>query len=356
MTGHTRNHSPYEMFRRIAASRAPRFSFDGSIDFDRWKAEATAAVVASLGRLPEAVEPRAELIAETTFDDVVSQRWLIDVQEHLSCIAYVNRPACWHPGDPKLPGLLCWHGHGPVGFPAGKEPMMGNESTPELVALARRYGAYGKQMAAAGYATFAVDWLGNGTLYDAVFPNNRNVAAGRDWCDLYYLTATLLGTTPLGLNLVSGLRLVDLAQGLPFIDPDRIGAMGLSCGGTHALWSGLVDARIRAVEIICYSDLFCDFAIRDLNFCGSQVTPGLFELVDVPDLQGLLAPRPLLIDIGVYDDCFRVESALACHERVSAVYEAADAQAALTLNLFAGGHEWEGGGSIDFFAASLAVS
>ena len=41
-----------------------------------------------------------------------------------------------------------------------------------------------------------------------------------------------------------------------------------------------------------------------------QVAPGLFALVDLPDLQGLLAPKPLLLDVGLYDTCFLADTAV----------------------------------------------
>ena len=56
---------------------------------------------------------------------------------------------------------------------------------------------------------------------------------------------------------------------------------------------------------------------------GAQVAPGLYKLVDLPDLQGLLAPKPLLIDIGVYDSCFLVDTAMACYRQVEKIYRAA---------------------------------
>jgi len=76
------------------------------------------------------------------------------------------------------------------------------------------------------------------------------------------------------------------------VESKRLGVMGLSGGGALNLWMSLVDARIRATEIIGYSDLWADMGIRDTNYCGLQVAPGLCMLVDIPDLQGLLAPRP----------------------------------------------------------------
>ena len=109
--------------------------------------------------------------------------------------------------------------------------------------------------------------------------------------------------------------------------------------------------KFRATEIICYSSLFAEFGYRDLNFCGWQITPGLFDLVDVPDLQGLIAPRPLLVDIGSRDECFRLESAMECYRRVERIYQMAGAGANLELDLHSGGHTWGGTKRKRFFAS-----
>ncbi len=118
--------------------------------------------------------------------------------------------------------------------------------------------------------------------------------------------------TSLSINVTHGKAATDFICSLPQVDSDKLGTMGLSGGGTMALWMSLCDERFKATEIICYSDLWGHFGIRDLNYCGMQVAPGLYKLVDLPDLQGLLAPHPLLIDIGANDSCFKVDSAIAC--------------------------------------------
>ena len=61
--------------------------------------------------------------------------------------------------------------------------------------------------------------------------------------------------------------------------------------------------------MICYSDTFPRFAVARANFCGNQFVPGLYRLCDVGDLQGLIAPRPLLLEIGLHDTCFLYEDA-----------------------------------------------
>ena len=236
------------------------------------------------------------------------------------------------------------------------EPVVGSRATEDV----RHYNDqnrtdYGLQMAKAGFVTFSVDWLGQGHLDDRRRPLHRRVWPG-DPCEYFYLAATMLGMTSLGVNMAIGRALIDFVTTLPFVDADRLGVMGLSYGGTLSVWTALTDDRIRAASVICYSDMFADFGYRDADFCGSQVTPSLFDLVDVPELHGLIAPRPLLVEIGARDEIFLIEPAMKCFERVSRIYEHAGASSNLALDLFEGGHEWHGAQSIPFFEQFLGGS
>jgi hypothetical protein len=175
----------------------------------------------------------------------------------------------------------------------------------------------------------------------------------RDLCNMHYLRATVLGTTVLGMDVHDGMRALDYLCQQDFVDSNRIGVMGLSFGGCMATWMAICDSRIKASDIICYSDRFADFGMRDVNFCGSQITPGLYELCDVPDLHGVIAPRPLLVEIGSYDECFKLDSAMSCYREVEKIYEAAGARESLVLDLFEGGHKWGGNKSLEFFREHL---
>ncbi len=104
---------------------------------------------------------------------------------------------------------------------------------------------------------------------------------------------------------------------------------------------------------MCYSDLWAHFGMRDVNYCGMQVAPGLYKLVDLPDLQGLLAPAPLLIDIGAYDSCFKVGTAMACFKNLEKIYKAAGASDKLELDLHPREHGWGGNKSTAFFERYL---
>ena len=346
-----RNMSPQEMFERLALEHHPLYRFDGTTrqEFDRWKADALPKVLACLGDWPERVPLQPELTAEWVHDGLRKQRWIIDVGRHISASFQINIPQDLRAGE-KRAAILCCHGHGPF----GKEPVMGNDSSPELRSAidAHRYN-YGHVMAKAGFVTFAIDWIGFGERNDARKPNYKNQAGNRDWCNILYLHATMLGMTSLSVNCSHGKAAIDFALEQPCVDGSKLGVMGLSGGGTMSLWMSLTDERIKATEIICYSDLWADFGYRQTNYCGMQVAPGLFKLVDLPDLQGLIAPRPLLVDIGAYDTCFMVDSSTACYKRVRGIYEAAGIADRTELDLSATEHAWGGNKSVAFFRKHL---
>jgi len=348
-----RNLSPQQMFIDLANAHTPEYRFNGAThaDFDAWKEAALPKVLATLGDFPERVPPNPQLLAEWEDRGLRRQRWIIDVQPYLSATLLVNLPGDLR-ADEKRPAILCCHGHGPY----GKEAVMGNDSSPDLRAeIANHNYNYGQQMAQKGYITYAIDWIGFGERNDNNKPNHLALNRGRDWCNLYYLHATMFGMTSLSINVAHGIAATDVVCTLPNVDADRLGVMGLSGGGTMTLWMTLCDTRFKASEIMCYSDLWAAFGMRDINYCGMQVAPGLYKLVDLPDLQGLIAPRPLLIDIGAQDTCFKVDTALACYHRLAEIYRAAQAAGQLELDLHPGEHGWGGNKSEGFFKKHLGL-
>ena len=339
------------MFNDLVAEHRPECRFVGkdSEQFRLWKEQTLPRVLATLGDEPPTANPRPELMAEWEDRGLVRQRWIIDVQKHLSATMLVNIPIGLANGE-KRPAIMCCHGHGPF----GKEPMMGNDSSTELrQSIIQHNYNYGEIMAQKGFITYAIDWIGFGERNDNNKPNHLALGTGKDWCNLYYLHATMLGMTSLSINIAHGKVATDVVAALPQVDEHRLGVMGLSGGGTMALWMTLCDERVMATEIISYCDLWAAFGIRDINYCGMQVAPGLFKLVDLPELHGLIAPRPLLLDIGANDTCFKIDTAMQCYQQVSAIYDAASASKRLHLDFHPGEHAWGGNKSEAFFTEYL---
>src|SRR5215204_6314173 len=110
-----------------------------------WHEGLSIAAKATLGATPQKVPLNPEIQAEWREDGLIKQRVIFDVEEGLSAVAYVFRPEA---AKGRLPAILASHGHGKF----GKEPVMGNRSSPEIIASIKEHNSdYGLQMAQAGF-------------------------------------------------------------------------------------------------------------------------------------------------------------------------------------------------------------
>ena len=114
-----------------------------------------------------------------------------------------------------------------------------------------------------------------------------------------------------------------------------------------------VEPRIKACDIISYVNPFSSFGIRDGNFCGSQVVPGIYRYFDTFDIAGLIAPRPCLMEMGVFDDCFPFKDLYKGYEETQFIFKEAGAEDNLYADIHDGGHAFSGVKAFDFFKNNL---
>jgi hypothetical protein len=343
-----RNFLMGEYYRRKVCEFEPRFRFSNQSreNFALWKKELLKLLKDALGKMPESVDLNTEVISEIEQDGIIRIRVLIDLEKDMSAPVwiYVPEQALRIPA----PAILCCHGHGKF----GKDSVMGVRISkfPEREDEIKGYNYdYGLQMAKHGYVTAAIDWRGFGERSEG------NVFWGRDECNINYIKSGLMGYNLLALNIFDGMRVIDYLETLDFVDSQKIGCMGLSFGGTMTAWMTIMDERIKAADIICYSAKFAEFALQRGNFCGSQIFFNLFGFCDVPDLHGLIAPRPLLAEIGLLDLCFRADEAITCSDEVKKIYSAAGAAQNYHTDIFNGGHQFGGNKAFDFFDRNLKL-
>lgn len=347
----TRNLNPYTFFERLAAEHKPRLAFKGKnkAQFQSWQKQVLPQVLATLGKMPRRVSPKPQRLAQWREDGLLKERWVLDVQPNLAATLNIFRPDNLKRGE-KRPAILACHGHGSL----GKHGPMGIAASSAAQGEVKSFNYdYGLRMAQAGFVTYSIDWLGFGERSIKAKPHYYSGTEGRDPCNIYYLCATMLGMTVLGMNLHDGRCATDLVCEQPYVDSANLGVMGLSLGGTMTTWSALFDKRFKAVDNICYSGPWHEVAYRTYNVCGSQVTPGIHDLVDIADLQGLIAPRPLLMEVGLLDTCFDADHSQENFKLVEKIYKAAGAADKLELDLFPNEHAWGGNKSVAFFRKHL---
>ncbi len=207
-----------------------------------------------------------------------------------------NRIECWFTvpeGKGPFPAMLALHGHG-----GSRDAVFGS---PGL------YNGFADRFARGGYVVIAPS-----------FPH-------REYC------ATMLWDL---------LRLVDILESRTEVDADRMGVAGLSMGGEWTMWSAACDLRLKAAVVsgwMCTTE-----GVFSVPNCECWELPGLVELMDVCDVELLIAPRPLLFESSEYDPCFPIKFTRQGFARVQAGYRVFDAADRVAQDVWPAGHQWHG--------------
>ncbi|MBR6807326.1 MAG: acetylxylan esterase [Clostridia bacterium] len=335
-----------EYWEKLAEEHRPSLSFkNAGLPFDEWKPAAYGKLAELLGKFPEKVPLNAEVLYSVDQGDYIRRKVVFDVDKYMSVPAVVLIPKSAKK-DKSTPAILCSHGHGPF----GKDSVTGMTGTPERAAdvAAANYN-FAEQMAKEGFVTISPDLRGFGERRDKYDP----IDIPRDPCNLNYVKGSIFGVYPLTLNIWDFKCCIDYLETMDEVDPDRIGMMGMSQGGTMTTFVTAVEPRIKACDIISYVNPFDAFGIRDGNFCGSQVLPNLYRYMDTFDVAGLIAPRPCLMEMGIYDACFPFEDLWRGYEETKRIFDAAGAGDKLVTDIHPHGHAFSGVKAPDFFRENL---
>ncbi len=302
-------------------------------EYPAWRARAEARLRALLGPDPEPVPLEPEVTDSVDCGSYRRDRIVFDTEPTMSVPAYLLVP---HERDAPGTAVLALHGHGP-----GKAEIVGLE--PE-----DRHDDYAHQLALRGHVVLAPDHRGFGERRDWTPPDKYH-------CDVNLVHATMAGAVPLARNLWDLRRALDLLEQHPLVDPARIGAAGLSYGGTLTLFVAALDTRVRAAVVSGFFSSWRAAHRVPFNMCGSQVLPGLLGQFEHVDIGALIAPRALLVESGDQDLLFPVAAARAAFGSLQQLYAGLGVPDAVELDAFEGFHSWHGTVAYDFLARNLAA-
>jgi dienelactone hydrolase len=293
---------------------------DGAV-LDAWTGRCRQRLADLLGPVPEAVPLDLEVLESTQEDGYRRDKVVFDTEDTMSVPAYLLVPdGRREPG----PAMLAVHGHGP-----GKSVVCGLETTEAP------NGDYAVQMVRRGFVVLAPDLRCFGERADWNPPDHYA-------CDTNLVHAVMAGWSPLTQNLWDLSRSIDVLASHPLVDPRRIGAAGLSYGGTMTLMLAAWDERVAAAVVSGFFSSWAESHKMPWNMCGSQVLPGMLGRLEHVDLGALIAPRPLLIETGTEDLLFPVAAAQESVARLRRVYELSGDGDRLVHDVFEGGHQWHG--------------
>lgn len=236
-------------------------------------------------------------------------RWLAGTSwpgVHATALLYMpDRPA----GDaaPPLVLLCCGHGHG------GK--------------LNPGYQRMARLLARRGAMVLCPDNLGQGERvamghYDAVVP-------------------FACGLSVQGLIVMETLGWLAWArQDLP-IDPTRIAAIGNSGGGLLTQMLIPFDSDSAAVCSTGYPSTYSFIARKEKKHCHCNVLPGIVSALEMHEVYGCFAPKPLLLMQGEGDHLFPPDLFHLAARRVREIYRRAGAADQVSAVVTPGGHSWD---------------
>lgn len=323
--------NPDDYIRKLYETKTRSLAFSGNskAEWARWREALTDRLIDSLGGFGDAAiigEPR--VIERVECDGYIRERIELTTAGDLIMPTYLLLPND-RPG--KLPVIVGCHGHGygskaavgllPSGEDSGDDPNVHHKFA---VSLVKR-----------GFAVIVPELLGFGER-----KLEREEIVGRDANSCFPIGTFLLmiGKTIAGMRIQETMAAIDYVSGRSEVDPSRIGIFGLSGGGLVAAFTAALDRRIRAAVISCYTNTFAD-SILSRRHCIDNYIPGILRYAEMPDLIGLIAPRPLFVEAGLEDHLFPPHGTEKALSHLRKVYAAAGAPEALASDLFPGGHE-----------------
>ena len=313
-------------FRRLARDVKPRLGFTRreAVHFSEWQNRTRAAVVRQL-KMPH--DPARLLGVETLgaedAGDHIRERVRLRTESDLWVPAYVLRPK--RGGARRRPAVLALHGHGPgKRVPAGLEPVVNGERD------------YGVQAVRNGCVALVPDMRGFGELMAA---HDQADPRATQSCLILTAWANMLGFTAMGMRIHDLRCCLDYLETRPDVEPRRLWAVGHSGGGMAAVFLAAIDARVSATVCSGYACLW-RHSLMDMDHCSCNFVPGLLTLIEMPDLLGLIAPRPLLLVAGRQDPLFPLPGVKMAYARARAMYAAAGAPEGVELVVGPAGHRF----------------
>ena len=180
-------------------------------------------------------------------------------------------------------------------------------------------------------------------MYDPIDQGERLQGIGSGLCSGHNITgvkAALLGWNTATFRIWDGMRAMDYLASRPEVDPERMGCMGNSGGGTLSTYISALDERVKAGAPSCY--------ISTLQHVCAAMGPqdaeqNLFgQMAFGLEHSGWLllrAPSPRCVCAG-QKDMFPFEGTQQTMKEVEAVYKNIGAPEKIQLTQYEGPHGW----------------
>lgn len=333
----------YARDRYSAAPRRLRFQARTRRQAEQWQRALRAKLTELLGGFPSARQPlRPGTLDTRMFPGYRREKIVFDSRPGVSVLAYVLIPTR---AQTPAATVICVPGHG-----RGVDDIVGiDEQGRERADKPGYEHDFAVQVAEAGMAAVAIEPMGFGCRRD---PLNARQGLAHKACEPTAGGALLLGETIIGWRVWDVMRMIDYIATRPELDASRVGCMGISGGGTTALFSAALEPRIRAAMVSGYLNTFRD-SIGSLAHCVDNYVPGILNWAEMHDIAGLIAPRPLFVESGEQDNIFPIAASRESFLQVRDIYGVFQAADRVEQEVFPADHSFWGKRGIPFMAQRL---
>jgi dienelactone hydrolase len=173
-----------------------------------------------------------------------------------------------------------------------------------------------------GFIVFAIDPIGQGERIQYYDPDKKASLIGGPSAEHSYVNSQcfLYGSSLAKYWTWDGIRAIDYLLTRSEVDPERIGMVGRSGGGTQTAYISAFDDRIKAAAPTDYITSFRRLLESIGTQCGEQnFYHGLLSGIDHADLIELRAPKPTLI-VTTTRNYFSIQGARETYREAKIAY------------------------------------
>ncbi len=280
------------------------------ISWVRQRAHVRATLEDLMGDIPARPDPvRAEVVASEPRDGYTLERVLIDNGAGVNMPGYVLIPdGRTQPG----PAIVFNHYHGGQ-YDLGKDELFMDDWPVDGTTLA-------DELIRQGYVVLAIDSYAFGERRCHGPAGTAEEGTPTEW-SLYKLFAWQ-GKNMWGMMVRDDRIALDYLVTRSEVDPERIGAMGMSMGSTRTWWLAAMDERVKASACIaCLTHYQTLIANGKVGAHGIYYyVPGMLRHFDSEAVLALIAPRALITLTGADDGGSPAEGVRILNEACEQVY------------------------------------
>lgn len=324
-------------------------------DHAEWRKRNLARAFESMKYSPAKADFAAETVSKADCGTYTREKVYFNTTPEIRVPAYVLTPKGL---KGKAPAIVALHDHGGF-YRWGMEKLVAMpDEHPELTGFKQdlyKGKSIADELVKQGYIVIVIDMFywgergyrlpgspkrGPGETAEDVRKVN-SLHGGNE--QLVARTIFTSGFTWAGVMFWDDIRTVDYLLTRPEVDPDRIGAVGLSLGSWRAAHLTALDERVKAGVAVCWLSSFKDIQAHHVGSTVglTKVLPGLYRYLDMPDVISLAAPRPLLCINGLKDDLFPVETGVKpAYKTLETVYGKLGAKEKFRGHLYDAPHEF----------------